>query len=233
MVLYIYLVADNKQKAAAAQQQQQQQRQQQQRRRRRRQRQQQEQRKIDDGAAVLEPSEPGFVVHAHRIGCLLHVLHLFVNAGMGNVFFVGLLGKGCGMSGRSNTLSVCSARCWHNMSRSDVFNTAVKLYKHVVHGGFAIVWDAKFDKPTDTRWMVTWRAAAVLEGRWDQVLWALTCFRVRTEQPALGPVYELLVQALRDAQQSADARALQVCYCARGEGACSGRTTGFAERAAT
>ena len=36
--------------------------------------------------------------------------------------------------------------------------------------------------------MVTWRAAAVLEGRWDQVVWALACFRVGTEQIAWGPL---------------------------------------------
>ena len=64
------------------------------------------------------------------------------------------------------------------------------------------VCDGKFDKPTETRWMVTWRAAAVLKGRWDQVLWALACFRVGTEQTARGPVH-LLVQALRYARQSA------------------------------
>ena len=70
--------------------------------------------------------------------------------------------------------------------------------------------------------MVTWRAAAVLEGRWDQVLWALACFRVGTEQTAWEPVYELLVQALLDAKP-ADASALQVCYCcSRGEGAVLG-----------
>ena len=38
----------------------------------------------------------------------------------------------------------------------------------------------------------------------------------------LGTVYGRLVQALRDAQQSVHASALQVCYCARGEGAVLG-----------
>ena len=88
--------------------------------------------------------------------------------------------------------------------------------------------------------MVTWRAAAVLEGRWHQVLWLASewaprkllanpfmnywykpcpaCFRVGTAQTACKPFYELLVQALRDAHQSVDASALQVCYSALGEG---------------
>ena len=30
------------------------------------------------------------------------------------------------------------------------------------------MWDDKF---TETRGMVTWRAAAVVEGRWEQALW--------------------------------------------------------------
>ena len=34
-----------------------------------------------------------------------------------------------------------------------------------------LAWDGKFDKPTETCWMVTWGAAAVPEGRWDRVLW--------------------------------------------------------------
>ena len=98
------------------------------------------------------------------------------------------------------------------MSRLDFSNPTQKPYKHVIHGAFDIVWDGEFDKPTETRWMVTWRAAAVLEGRWDQVLWALACIRVSTEQTAWGPGNELPLRALRDAQQSADACALQVCY---------------------
>ena len=58
------------------------------------QRQQQLQRKMDAGAAVLEPSDPGRVVHVHRIGCLLHVLHLSVNVGRETVFFMGPLRTG-------------------------------------------------------------------------------------------------------------------------------------------
>ena len=49
--------------------------------------------KIDVGAAALEPAAPGDVVHVHRIGCLLHALHLSVNAGMETVFLMGQLGQ--------------------------------------------------------------------------------------------------------------------------------------------
>ena len=72
--------------------------------------------------------------------------------------------------------------------------------------------------------MVTQRAATVRERRWDQVLSGLRpCFRVGTERTAWEPVCEILVQTLlRDAQQSVDASALQVCHCVRGVGAVLG-----------
>ena len=60
------------------------------------------------------------------------------------------------------------------MSQSDVFNTTWEQHKRVIHGAFGIGWDGKFDKLTETRWMVTWRTAAVLEGGRDQVLWLAT-----------------------------------------------------------
>ena len=174
---------------------------------------------MDAGAAVLERSDPGRVIHAHRIGCLLHVLYLFVNAEMAHVFFMGRLRKGSWHEGPKQHLVGLLGSLWYNMSRSDVFQHIIEA----VHAcGTWRVWDGNFDKPTETRWVVTRRAAAVLEGRWDQVLWALACFRVSTEQTAWGPGNELPLRALRDAQQSADACALQVCYCARREGAVLG-----------
>ena len=49
---------------------------------------------MDAGAAVLEPFNPCRAIHVHRIGCLLHVLHLSVNTGMENAIFTGPLGQG-------------------------------------------------------------------------------------------------------------------------------------------
>ena len=69
------------------------------------------------------------------------------------------------------------------------------------------MWEGKLDKPTETRWMVMCRRAKC----------SLDCFRLGTENTASEPVHELLVQTLRDAQQSVDASALQVCYWARKE----------------
>ena len=48
---------------------------------------------MDDVAAALELAPPGRVIHVHRIGCLLNVLHLSVNAEMEKNVFMGPLGK--------------------------------------------------------------------------------------------------------------------------------------------
>ena len=117
----IYLVADNKQKAAAA--------------------------AAAATAAAQDgcwrgragASDPGRVIHAYRIGCLLHVLHIFVNAGMGNVFFMGRLGKGSWHDWpKQHLVGLLSSR-WYNMSRLDVSNTTYKQYMLVVHGGYGMV----------------------------------------------------------------------------------------------
>lgn len=60
---------------------------------------------------------------------------------------------------------------WYNLSRSDISNTTWKQYRCMVHGAFGIVWEGNFDKSCETRWMVTWRTAGVLEERWDPHLW--------------------------------------------------------------
>ena len=86
------------------------------------------------------------------------------SAEMAHVFFMGRLRKGSWHEGPKQHLVGLLGSLWYNMSQSDVFNTTQKPYKHVIHGAFDIVWDGKFDKPTETRSMVTWLAAMVLEG---------------------------------------------------------------------
>ena len=45
-------------------------------------------------AAAAASAEEDAPIHAHRIGCVLHILHLAVTAGWTNPFFMGPLGKG-------------------------------------------------------------------------------------------------------------------------------------------
>ena len=78
---------------------------------------------MDAGAAVLDRSDPGRAIHAHRIDCLLHVLHRFVNPGMGNVFFMGRLGKGSWHEWpKQHLVGLVGALCYI-LSRSGVSNT--------------------------------------------------------------------------------------------------------------
>ena len=97
------------------------------------------------------------------------------------------------------------------MSQSDVCNTIWKQYTHVIHGAFGI---ERLDGDVACRGGPR-RAVGPS---------ALACCRVGTAQTSWEPVHELLVQALRDAQQSVDASTLQFCYCTRGEGAVLGVT---------
>ena len=78
---------------------------------------------MDAGAAVLEPSDPGRVLHAHRVGCLLHLFHLFANAGMGKLFFMDRLGKGSWHEWPKQRRVGLLCSLWYNVSRSDVSNT--------------------------------------------------------------------------------------------------------------
>ena len=45
-------------------------------------------------AAAAAGAEEDTPIYAHRIGCVLHILHLAVTAGLTNPFFMGPLGKG-------------------------------------------------------------------------------------------------------------------------------------------
>ena len=88
---------------------------------------------------------------------------------------------------------------------------------------FGSVRDGKFDKPTETCWIVTWRAAAVLEGQWDQVLWLASEWALSRsvgEQTGWEPVYKLLVQAQRDAQQSVECECTVSLLLRSGRGCC-------------
>ena len=101
------------------------------------------------------------------------------------------------------------------MSRLDFSNPTQKPYKHVIHGAFDIVWDGEFDKPTETRWMVTWRAAAVLEGRWDQVLWLASEW---APSKLLGNPLLNYWWCKPYVMLSNPMMRVHCCYCARGEG---------------
>ena len=83
---------------------------------------------------------------------------------------------------------------------------------------FGIAWDGKFDKSTDARSMVTWRAAAVLGGRWDQVIWLASerAPRKLLGNPFMNYWYTPYVMLSNPFMRMH----CKFCYyCARGEGA--------------
>ena len=60
----------------------------------------------------------------------------------------------------------------------------------------------------------------VFEGRWDQVLWALDCFRVGTEHTAWGPYMDDWYKPYVMLSNPFMRMHCKFCYyCARGEGA--------------
>ena len=101
--------------------------------------------------------------------------------GRENVFSMGPLAKRSWHEWPKKHLVGLLGSLWYKMSRSDDSNTTWKQLKHVIHGALGIVWDGKFDKATETGWMVTWRGAAVLEGWGDR---AMACFQLGTAQTA-------------------------------------------------
>ena len=82
---------------------------------------------MEDVADTLVP--PSCIIHAFRMGSLLHVLHLSVNVGMDNPFFVGPLGKGAWHKWPRQHLISSLGIIWYNTSRSNVVNTTRRQYK--------------------------------------------------------------------------------------------------------
>ena len=55
------------------------------------------------------------IISAHRIGCLLHILHLAVNAGLESEFFMGPLEKGSWHEWKEQHLVALLGMVWYNV----------------------------------------------------------------------------------------------------------------------
>lgn len=110
-------------------------------------------------------------IFAKRIGCVLHVLHLAVNAGMECEFFMGPLGHGSWHEWEDNHLVALLGTLWYNTSRFDSSCISWRRFQNLILAAKGVKWSSKFIKPAETRWMVVWDAAALLEERWDEVRW--------------------------------------------------------------
>eukprot|EP00752_Nemacystus_decipiens_P006816 g6119.t1 len=128
----------------------------------------------DPPESMVDGEEMSYVkqdIFAVRLGCFLHILHLAVNAGMESEFFMGPLGHGSWHEWEKPHLVGLLGMVWYNLSRSEAANTNWTQFKRLVHSKFGVLWLHKFVRPAETRWMVIWLGAAMLEGRWDEVVW--------------------------------------------------------------
>ena len=111
-------------------------------------------------------------VYAARLGCVLHILRIAVTAGMTSTFFMGPLGKGPWNEWERDHVFSLFGLVWYNTSRSDSCNANFERWKRKVAAKFPDKeWDVKFIKPAETRWMVVFDGAKILEQRWEEITW--------------------------------------------------------------
>ncbi|CAN0340918.1 unnamed protein product, partial [Laminaria digitata] len=67
-----------------------------------------------------------------RVGCALHVLHIAVNAGLENDYFMGPLGKGSWQDWQYDHLVSLLGVVWYNLSRSSSSNSKFRQYQHMI-----------------------------------------------------------------------------------------------------
>ena len=91
-------------------------------------------------SGVAEPASAAAVedplIFAHRIGCVLHILHIAVTAGMTNPFFMGPLGKGSWLEWEGDHLVALLGCVWYNISPSTACNTTFRQFQHLVQEHF-------------------------------------------------------------------------------------------------
>ena len=127
---------------------------------------------MEDGEAAQATADAYVpIIYAFRIGCLLHVLHLAISAGMQTDSFMGPLGTGSWHEWPKQHLVSLLGSVWYNTSKSDVSNTTWSQFKTLIFAKFGVAWSEKFIRPAETRWMVMWEGATILDRRWDYVTW--------------------------------------------------------------
>lgn len=130
-------------------------------------------RETTDAAAASELAAlQNGAVYAIRLGCVLHILHIAITAGLTSIFFMGPLGKGSWHEWERDHVFSLLGMVWYNLCRSNASNTTWEQYKTQVAEEFpGHKWKKKFVKPAETRWMVVFEGATLLHERWEQVKW--------------------------------------------------------------
>ncbi|CAN0467373.1 unnamed protein product, partial [Ectocarpus sp. 8 AP-2014] len=84
---------------------------------------------------------------------------------------MGPLGKGSWHEWQQQHLVALLGSIWYNTSKSDSSCISWKRFQRLVFGVKGVWWKSKFIRPAETRWMVVWEGAEVLEDRWEEVRW--------------------------------------------------------------
>ncbi|CAM9882199.1 unnamed protein product [Ectocarpus fasciculatus] len=88
---------------------------------------------------------------------------------MESEMFMGPLGKGSWHGWEQQHLVALLGMVWYNLSRSESSNTNWAQFVSMVESRTGVRWRRKFIRPAETRWMVVWEGAAVLDERWPEV----------------------------------------------------------------
>lgn len=104
-------------------------------------------------------------VFAIRIGCLLYILHIAVNAAMQSEFFMGVFTQASWHEWPGQHLVALLGSLWYNTSRSDASNLSWNRFQHLIMGVKGKWCNTKFIRPAEKRWIVIWEGAALLEDR--------------------------------------------------------------------
>lgn len=120
----------------------------------------------ENGADGVDKEKP---IHAVRLGCILNIMHLSVTAGLESNYFMGPMGSGSWHEWKKNHLVALLGTLWYTVSRSGSCKANFEQFKNLVTDEFETSWTSKFVRPAETRWMVIWEGAKLLDERWEEV----------------------------------------------------------------
>ena len=103
---------------------------------------------------------------------MLHILHISVTAGLTTPCFMGPPGVGSWHEWDGDHLGALLGSVWYNISRSNSCNSTFQQFQNLVTERFpGLTWDKKFVRPAETRWVVIWEGAVLLDVSWEELKW--------------------------------------------------------------
>ena len=131
--------------------------------------------------------KPDAPIHAQRVGCIYHILHLAAQKTMENRYFMWPLGKGSWHNWIDSHLVALLGHIWYNTSRSKSAQYCFEQFRKLIQDEFGVTWTKSFIKPGETRWIVIWEGVRLLDERWPEVQWLAS---ERTPSKLLGTPFQ-------------------------------------------